>query len=207
MRRMVGTEDHEMPRTDTFVHPSAVVEDGAIVGAGTKIWAQVQVRVGARIGAQCILGRNSFVDCDVVLGDRVKVQNNASLYEGVELESGVFIGPHVIFTNDKVPRAVNPDGTLKRPEDWQCGRTLVQEGAALGAGVVVVTGVTIGRWAMVGSGAVVTRDVPDHALLVGNPAHQIGWVSAAGTRCDTQSAAIARSATEASAAPSGAPEG
>ena len=158
---------------DVFVHPSAVVEDGAVVGAGTKIWAQVQVRTGARIGAQCIFGRNSFVDRDVVVGDRVKVQNNASLYEGVRLEDGVFIGPHVIFTNDRVPRAVCPDGSLKEAEDWTLGSTLVCEGAALGAGAVVVTGVTIGRWSMIGSGTVVTKDVPPNVVVAGNPARVV----------------------------------
>ena len=112
----------------------------------------------------------------------------------------MFIGPHVIFTNDRVPRAVNPDGTLKSTDDWELGRTFVDVGAALGAGVVVVTGVTIGAWAMIGSGAVVTRDVPDHALMVGNPARRIGWVSASGARCETQDAA--RQLTEREQAPS-----
>jgi len=179
-----------------FVHSSAVVEDGATLGTGTKVWANVQIRTGATIGRNCILGRNTFVDVDVAVGDNVKVQNNASLYEGVTLEDGVFIGPHVVFTNDKVPRAVNPDGTLKQPDDWILGRTLVERGAALGAGAVIVTGVTIGRWSMVGSGAVVTRSVPDHALVVGNPARIVGWVSAAGTRCDDQTSAVACTALE-----------
>jgi acetyltransferase-like isoleucine patch superfamily enzyme len=136
------------------------------------------------------------VDVDVVVGDNVKIQNNASLYEGVEVGDGAFIGPHVIFTNDRVPRAVNPDGTLKSADDWILGKTVVQEGASLGAGVVVVTGVTIGRWSMIGSGSVVTRDVPDHALLVGNPGRVVGWVSAGGTRCDTQEAARQQSEGE-----------
>jgi UDP-3-O-[3-hydroxymyristoyl] glucosamine N-acyltransferase len=114
------------------------------------VWSNVQVRPGAQVGRSCILGRNSFVDVDVRVGDNVKVQNNASLYEGVELDDGVFIGPHVIFTNDKVPRAVNPDGSLKSADDWILDSTHVREGAALGAGVVVVTGVTIGKWAMIG---------------------------------------------------------
>jgi acetyltransferase-like isoleucine patch superfamily enzyme len=170
----------------TYIHPSAIVEDGAVVGEGTKIWSNVQVRKGAVIGSNCVFGRNSFVDLDVHVGDNVKVQNNASLYEGVTLEAGVFIGPHVIFTNDRIPRAVNPDGTLKSTDDWELGRTTVRQGAALGAGTVVITGVTIGAWAMVGSGAVVTRDVADHALVVGNPARVVGYVSAGGVRCDTQ---------------------
>ena len=130
------------------------------------------------------------------MGDRVKVQNNASLYEGVEIEDGAFIGPHVVFTNDKVPRAVNPDGTLKSHDDWQLGSTTVCDGAAVGAGAVIVTGVRIGSWAMVGSGSVVTRDVPDHALVAGNPARVIGWVSAAGERCGIKADAVQRTAQE-----------
>lgn len=121
----------------------------------------------------------------------MKVQNNASIYEGVTIDDGVFVGPHVIFTNDKVPRAVNPDGSLKAANQWTLGRTHVGEGAAIGAGAVIVTGVAIGRWAMIGSGAVVTRSVPDHALVLGNPARIVGWVSAAGVRCDDQPAAVA----------------
>jgi len=182
--------------SDVFVHPSATVEMGASIGDGTRIWSNVQVREGAVVGSNCVLGRNCFVDADVVVGDNVKVQNNASLYEGVTLADGVFIGPHVIFTNDKVPRAVNPDGTLKNSADWVLGRTHVEEGAALGAGVVVVTGVTIGRWSMIGSGAVVTKSVPDHALVLGNPGRVVGWVSAAGVRCADQGEARRRTAEE-----------
>jgi UDP-2-acetamido-3-amino-2,3-dideoxy-glucuronate N-acetyltransferase len=173
------------------VHPTAEVSEEAQIGEGTMIWRNVQVRERARIGRACILGQGSYVEYDVVLGDNVKVQNNSSLYNGVELEDGVFVGPHVVFTNDKVPRAINPNGTLKGAADWVVGKTRVRYGAALGACTVVVTGVTIGRWAMVGSGAVVTKDVPDHALVAGNPARVIGWVSAGGVRCESQSAALA----------------
>jgi len=180
----------------TFVHPSAVVEDGAVVGAGTMIWSNVQVRSGAVVGENCVLGRNSFVDADVHVGDNVKVQNNASLYEGVTIEDGAFVGPHVIFTNDRVPRAINPDGTLKSTKDWVLGETRVGYGAAIGAGAVIITGITIGRWSMVGSGAVVTRDVPDHALVLGSPARIAGWVSASGARFDTQEEAVAETVAE-----------
>ena len=168
------------------IHPTASVEPGAEVGADTRIWSNVQVRTGARIGRNCNIGRNCFIDLDVTVGNNVKVQNNASLYEGLDVADGAFIGPHVIFTNDRLPRAVNPDGSLKSTDDWLLGRTHVGPGASLGAGVVVVTGITIGAWAMVGSGAVVTKDVPDHALVVGNPARIVGWVSANGVRCETQ---------------------
>ena len=184
------------PDDGIFVHDTASVEPDATVGAGTKIWSNVQVRTGAAIGRNCVLGRNSFVDVNVVVGDNVKVQNNASLYEGVHVADGAFIGPHVIFTNDRIPRAVNPDGSVKSTDDWVLEHTYVGEGAALGAGVVVVTGIAIGAWAMVGSGSVVTKDVPDHALVVGNPARLVGWVSAAGTRCDTQDDARSLTARE-----------
>ena len=181
----------------SFVHDSAVVEEGAVIGDGTRVWANVQVRKGAVLGRNCILGRNSFVDLDVHVGDNVKVQNNSSLYEGVTLEDGVFVGPHVVFTNDKIPRAVTPSGELKTTDDWVLGTILVREGAAIGAGAVIVTGITIGRWAMVGSGAVVTRDVPDYGLVLGNPAMLSGFVSAGGVRCESQSEAHALSIVEA----------
>ena len=187
--------EHET-QSDVYIHATAIVEPEAIIGPGTKVWANVQIRGGAVIGRNCIFGRNSFVDVDVVVGDNVKVQNNASLYEGVTLEDGVFVGPHVSFTNDKVPRAVNADGSPKRPRDWILGRTHVREGAAIGAGSVIVTGVTIGKWSMIGSGAVVTKSVPDHALVLGNPGRIAGWVSAAGARCADQASAIARSELE-----------
>jgi len=156
------------------IHPSADVASDADIGGGTSVWNQAQVREGARIGVGCVIGKNVYVDSDVVIGDHVKVQNNASLYHGVTVEDGVFIGPHVCFTNDKVPRAVNRDGSPKTDADWQVSPTLVRRGAALGANSTILPGVTIGRWAMVGSGSVVTRDVPDFGLVVGNPARRIG---------------------------------
>jgi UDP-2-acetamido-3-amino-2,3-dideoxy-glucuronate N-acetyltransferase len=180
-----------------YIHPSAEVDKDVVIGENCRIWSNVQIRSGARIGRETSLGRNCFVDLDVVVGDRVKVQNNASLYEGVTLEDGVFVGPHVVFTNDRIPRAVTPDGQLKATDDWVLGRTIVRHGAALGAGTVVVTGVEIGRWAMIGSGTVVTRDVPEHALVVGNPGRIVGYVSAGGQRCASQSEAQVLSVAEA----------
>lgn len=156
------------------IHPTAEVADSAMVGPGTTIWNQAQVREGARIGAGCTIGKNVYVDFDVVIGDRVKVQNNASLFHGLTVEDGAFIGPHVCFTNDRVPRAVNADGSSRTERDWVVVPTLVRAGAAIGANATVLPGVTVGRWAMVGAGSVVTRDVADHELVVGNPARRIG---------------------------------
>jgi acetyltransferase-like isoleucine patch superfamily enzyme len=178
------------------VHSSADVALDVEIGEGTQVWANVQIRPGAKLGHSCIVGRHAFIDLDVTIGSHVKIQNNAALYEGVSVADGVFIGPHVVFTNDRVPRAVTPSGTLKTKDDWELGRTEVRYGASVGACAVVVTGVTIGRWAMVGSGAVVTRDVPDHALVVGNPARVIAYVSASGVRCASQQEAIALTASE-----------
>jgi acetyltransferase-like isoleucine patch superfamily enzyme len=168
------------------IHPTADVSPHATLGEGTRVWANVQIRERAVIGRNCIIGRNSYIEFDVTVGDNVKIQNNASLYVGLTVEDGVFIGPHVVFTNDKLPRAINPDGSLKSAADWHVGQTLLRHGAAIGAHSVIVTGVTVGRWAMVGSGSVVTKDVPDHALVVGNPGRVIGYVSAAGVRCASQ---------------------
>jgi UDP-2-acetamido-3-amino-2,3-dideoxy-glucuronate N-acetyltransferase len=186
-----------------YIHPTAIVEAGSRIGAGCRVWANVQIRPGAKVGRNCTLGRNSFVDVDVHVGDNVKIQNNASLFEGVRLEDGVFIGPHVVFTNDRVPRAVNPDGSFKSTEDWCVGHTTVARGAALGACAVVVTGVSIGAWAMIGAGTVVSKDVPDYALVVGNPGRVIGWVSAAGARFPTQDEARRASEGEAAAGAAG----
>ena len=175
----------------TYIHPTALISPEAEIGEGTRLWRNVQVREHASIGRDCNIGQNAYVDDHVVVGDNVKIQNNASLYRGLHLEDGVFIGPHVVFTNDRVPRAINPDGTSKGVDDWTVGRTLVRYGASRGAGAVVVTGLIIGRWALVGAGAVVTADVPDYALILGCPGRIVGYVSASGVRCATQDEAIA----------------
>ena len=172
------------------VHPEAEVSPEAQIGDGTMIWRNAQIREKAKLGKKCIVGQGVYIEYGVVIGDNVKIQNNSSLYNGLELEDGVFVGPHVVFTNDKLPRSINPDGSLKSADDWTVGKTKVRYGAALGACTVVVTGVTIGRWAMIGSGSVVAKDVPDHALAVGNPARVIGWVSAKGVRCASQAEAV-----------------
>ena len=164
------------------VHPSADLEADVAVGPRTSIWHRAQVRVGARIGADCIIGRDVFIDEGVVLGDKVKVQNAALVYHGVTVEDGVFIGPNAILTNDRFPRAITATGALARADDWQVSPIRLRTGSSIGAGAVVVAGCDVGRFATVGAGAVVTRDVPDHALAVGNPARLLGWVCACGKR-------------------------
>jgi UDP-2-acetamido-3-amino-2,3-dideoxy-glucuronate N-acetyltransferase len=172
-----------------YIHPSAEVETGAVIGEGSKIWHLCHIRRDAHIGSECVIGRGVFVDAGVQIGNRVKIQNYVSVFHGVTIEDGVFVGPHVCFTNDLFPRAVNSDMTLKAADDWVLGETRVRAGAALGANSTIVCGITIGQWAMVGSGSVVTKDVPDYALVVGNPARQIGWVCPCGRRKDTLEAA------------------
>ena len=157
-----------------MIHPTADVSPEARIGPGTRIWHEAQVRERAVVGADCVLGKGVYIDRDVVVGDRVKIQNRASLFHGLTVENNVYIGPHVSFANDRYPRAVNPNGTPRTDADWQETPTLVREGASIGAGAVVLPGVTIGRWAIVGAGAVVTHDVPDHALVTGNPARVVG---------------------------------
>ncbi len=165
-----------------MIHHTADVSPQARIGPDTRIWHEAQVREGAVVGAGCNIGKAVYIDRDVVVGDRVKIQNRASLYRGLTVEDGVYIGPHVSFANDRYPRAVNPDGTPKTDDDWEQIPTLVREGASIGAGAVVLPGVTVGRWAMAGAGAVVTRDVPDHALVLGNPARVVGYVCLCGRR-------------------------
>lgn len=166
----------------TRIHSSSFVSEQADIGDGTQIWLFCQVREGAKIGKNCVFGKNIYVDADVVIGDNCKIQNNVSLYVGVTLEDGVFAGPHVCFTNDKHPRAVNPDGSLKSATDWHVTKTLIKKGAALGANSTIVCGVTVGTWAMVAAGSVVSKDVPDHGLVVGNPARLVGYVCSCGER-------------------------
>ena len=164
------------------VHPSADIEADVRVGAGTSIWQRAQVRGGATIGAECIVGRDVFIDGGVVIGDRVKIQNAALLYHGLTVDDGVFIGPGAILTNDRYPRAITPTGELAQADDWDLSTITLRHGCSIGAGAVVVAGSDVGRFATVGAGAVVTRTVPAHALVVGSPARRIGWVCACGAR-------------------------
>lgn len=160
-----------------FVHQTSLVDPPCEIGEGTKIWHWVHVMPHARIGRRCVLGQNVFVGSRTVLGDNVKVQNNVSIYEGVELEDDVFCGPSMVFTN-----VINPRSQLERKEEFM--QTLVRRGASIGANATVVCGNTIGRYAFIGAATVVTRDVPDYALLVGVPGKVLGWVSRAGRRLD-----------------------
>jgi UDP-2-acetamido-3-amino-2,3-dideoxy-glucuronate N-acetyltransferase len=164
------------------VHETADLEPDVTVGAGTSIWHRAQVRTGAQIGSECVIGRDAFIDEGVVLGNRVKVQNLALVYHGVTVEDGVFIGPGAILTNDRYPRAITSSGELSRADDWTVSPITLRYGSSIGAGAVVVAGVQVGRFATVGAGAVVTRSVPNHALVAGSPARRIGWVCACGAR-------------------------
>ena len=158
-----------------YAHPTAIVDDGAIIGEGTKIWHFVHVCAGARIGERCVLGQNVFIAPRVVLGAGVKVQNNVSVYEGVEIEDDVFLGPSCVFTNVNNPRAFIERKTEFRP-------THVRRGASIGANAVIVCGHDVGEHAFVGAGAVVTKNVPAFALVAGNPARRLGWICRCGVR-------------------------
>lgn len=171
-----------------YIHPTAEVAAEAVIGAGTRIWHQAQVRQGVRIGEACIIGKGAYIDFDVVIGHRCKLQNGVYVYHGATLEAGVFLGPGVMVLNDKNPRAINPDGTLKADADWQVSPTHIGLGAGIGGGAIILPGVTVGKWAIVGSGAVVTRTVPDYGLAYGNPARLAGFVCPCGQRLAPTSA-------------------
>jgi acetyltransferase-like isoleucine patch superfamily enzyme len=167
---------------DFFSAPGAEVEEGAAVGSGTKIWGLASVRAGAVVGSNCVLGRGCYVGPGARIGDNVKIQTYALVFEPAQVGDGVFIGPHVVLTNDNNPRAVTPDGKLKTTDDWDMVAVTIEEGAAIGARAVCVAPVRIGRWALVAAGAVVAADVPPFALVAGVPARRIGWVGRAGKR-------------------------
>lgn len=162
------------------VHPSADVADDAKIGEGSSVWHLAQVREGAVLGENCIVGRGAYVGSGVVMGDNCKLQNYALVYEPAKLGAGVFVGPAAVFTNDHFPRSVDPDGRLKRGDDWEAVGVTVRDGASIGARAVCVAPVTIGAWAMVAAGSVVTKDVPDFALVAGVPARWLRWVGHAG---------------------------
>ena len=168
------------------IHPTADVSPRAQIADGAQIWHQAQVREGTSIGRNCIVGKGVYVDFDVQIGDNCKLQNGAFLYHGATLEDGVFVGPGAILTNDRQPRAINPDGSLKAADDWQVGPILIGYGASIGAGCIVLPGVVVGRFAMAAAGAIVTRDVPPHGLAIGAPARLAGYVCSCGARLATE---------------------
>lgn len=164
-----------MQAQQAFIHPTAVIDPGAQVGAGTRIWHFCHLMPGAVLGENCVLGQNVYIDNNTRIGNRVKIQNNVSVYNGVELEDEVFLGPSVVFTN-----VINPRSFIERKDEFR--PTRVGKGATIGANATIICGVEIGAYALVGAGAVVTRSVPAYALVTGNPARQTGWVSRAGQK-------------------------
>ncbi len=160
-----------------FVHPSSEVGSEAAIGKNTKIWHFCHVMNGAVLGASCVLGQNVFVANDVTIGNSVKIQNNVSIYKGVKILDGAFIGPSAVFTN-----VINPRGTIERKNEYRA--TIVGKGCTIGANATIICGNNLGDYSLIGAGAVVTKNVPDFALIIGNPGHQIGWVSKAGHRLE-----------------------
>ncbi len=164
------------------IHSTAEVSPAADLGPGVSVWNQAQVREGAKVGAETIIGKNCYVDSGVTIGARCKIQNNVSIFHGVTVADGVFLGPHVCFTNDRLPRAINPDGSLKGSDDWVVSETVVETGASVGANSVILPGIRLGRFCLVAAGSVVTKSVPANCLVMGNPARKVGWVCDCGSR-------------------------
>jgi acetyltransferase-like isoleucine patch superfamily enzyme len=156
------------------IHPSATIDPHAEIGDGSMVWVNVQVRENAKIGKNCVLSKDVYIDCNVSIGDDCKIQNSVSVYDGVTIESQVFVGPNASFTNDKVPRAFN--------SDWRITKTLVKKGASLGANCTIICGIVIGEYAIVAAGSVVTKDVPPYSLVVGNPARVVAKIDKAGNK-------------------------
>lgn len=163
-----------------FIHKTADVSKKAKIGGGSKVWHLAQIRENAIIGSNCIIGKNVYIDFDTIIGNHCKIQNNCSIYHKTKIEDGVFIGPHVVITNDKNPRAIDSEGNLKSPGDWENGEVLIKYGASVGAGCIILPNVKIGKYAMVGAGSIVSENIPDFALAYGNPARIRGRVNKKG---------------------------
>lgn len=161
-------------KNKVFIHPSASVDPTAEIGEGSKIWVNSQIRENAKIGQNCIISKDTYIDFEVKIGNNCKIQNGVSIYHGVSIEDDVFVGPYAVFTNDRVPRAFNTD--------WQITKTEIKKGASIGANATIICGVTIGEYAMIGAGSVVTHDVAPHSCVVGNPARHVGFVDRMGNR-------------------------
>lgn len=188
---MLVLDFYEIPMKETSkIHKTADVSPEAKIGSDCLIWHQAQIRERAVVGKNCVIGKGVYIDYEVIIGDNVRIQNYVSVFHGVTIEKGVFLGPYVTFTNDRFPRAIKPDGSPRGRNDWRLEKTLVKEGASIGAGAIILPGVTVGRWSLVGSGSVVTKDIPDFALVVGVPASIVGYVCKCakkmveGGRCD-----------------------
>ncbi len=173
-----------MENSSFFVHPSSIIDNGATIGSGTKVWHFCHLMPACKVGDRCIIGQNVYIDNDVSIGNGVKIQNNVSVYTGVEIEDDVFLGPSMVFTN-----VINPRSFIERKEEFK--KTIVRKGATIGANATILCGVEIGSYAMIGAGTMVVKNVPPYALIVGNPAQQIGWVSRAGHTLDFNAEGIA----------------
>jgi len=168
--------------SEIFVHETAEISEEAKIGTGTKIWGQSQVRENSVIGDNCIIGKGVYIDFGISIGKNVKIQNYANIYHGSKIEDDVFVGPGVMILNDKVPRSVTSTGELKGENDWKTGEVLIKKGASLGARSIILPGVVVGEYAMIAAGAVVTKDVPDYGLVMGNPAVLKGSVCKCGKK-------------------------
>ena len=173
-----------MSQNDFYAHETAIIDDGCTIGAGTKIWHFSHIMTNSRMGMRCNIGQNVVISPEVVLGDNVKIQNNVSIYTGVTCEDDVFLGPSCVFTN-----VINPRSGVNRRGEY--AKTLVKKGASVGANATIVCGHDIGRFAFIGAGAVVTKTVPDYALVIGNPARQVGWMSEFGHRLTFDESGVA----------------